>query len=41
VIRSRVAMPLLPKVLATERRSFALEARHTVPIGQYVEAGDG
>ncbi len=40
VIRSRVEMPLLPEVLASERRSFGLEARHTVPIGQYVEAGD-
>ncbi len=38
-IRSRVEMPLLPEVLAAERRSFALEASHTVPIGQYVEAG--
>ena len=28
-----------PEVLAAERRSFALEASHTVPIGQYVEAG--
>ena len=26
------------EVLAAERRSFALEASHTVPIGQYVEA---
>ena len=40
-IRSRVEMPLLPEVLAAERRSFALEASHTVPIGQYVEAGRG
>ena len=40
VIRSRVEMPLLPEVLAPERRSFALEAQHTVPIGQYVEAGE-
>ena len=39
VIRSQVEMPLLPKVLSSEHRSFALEARHTVPIGQYVEAG--
>ena len=38
VVTSRVEMPLLPKVLAPERRSFALEARHTVPIGEYVEA---
>ena len=38
-IRSRVEMPLLPEVLAAERRSFALEASHTVPIGQYVETG--
>jgi Flp pilus assembly protein TadG len=36
---SRVEMPLLPEVLASEHRSFAVEARHTVPIGQYVEAG--
>jgi Flp pilus assembly protein TadG len=41
VIRSRVEMPLLPRVLDVERRSVSLEARHTVPIGQYVEAGDG
>jgi Flp pilus assembly protein TadG len=40
-IRSRVEMPLLPEVLAAERRSFSLEASHTVPIGQYVEAGRG
>ena len=39
VVRSRVEMPLLPEVLAAERRSFALEASHTVPIGQYVETG--
>lgn len=39
VVRSRVEMPLLPEVLAAERRSFTLEASHTVPIGQYVEAG--
>lgn len=39
VVRSRVEMPLLPDVLAAERRSFGLEAQHTVPIGQYVEAG--
>lgn len=35
-IRSSVAMPLLPKVLADNRRSFALTATHTVPIGQFV-----
>jgi Flp pilus assembly protein TadG len=41
VVTSRVEMPLLPEVLSSEHRSFALEAWHTVPIGQYVEAGGG
>ena len=35
-VRSGVAIPFLPEVLADNRRSFRLTARHTVPIGQFV-----
>lgn len=42
VVRSRVALPLLPDVLGGGAPSFALDATHRVPIGRYVEvAGDG
>jgi hypothetical protein len=41
VIRSRVDLPLMPAVLGGDRPSFALDATHTVPIGQYVEVTGG
>lgn len=34
---SRVQLPLLPAVLGGEAPTFALDASHTVPIGQYQE----
>jgi hypothetical protein len=36
-VASRVDLPLLPDVLGGEAPSFALDAEHTVPIGQYQE----
>ena len=36
-IRSSVALPVLPAALGAERGRFALDASHTVPIGQYQE----
>lgn len=36
-IASRVDLPLLPAVLGGQAPSFALDASHTVPIGQYQE----
>jgi len=36
-ISSRVDLPLMPEVLGGDRPSFALDATHTVPIGQYQE----
>ncbi len=36
-IRSRVDLPLMPAVLGGGAPSFALDASHTVPIGQYQE----
>lgn len=36
-ISSRVDLPLMPEVLGGDRPSFALDATHTVPIGQYEE----
>lgn len=39
VIRSRVDLPLLPDVLGGGAPSFALDASHTVPIGQFRETG--
>ncbi|MCW2766768.1 MAG: hypothetical protein JWO11_2727 [Nocardioides sp.] len=43
-IASRVDLPMLPAVLGGDAPSFALEATHTVPIGQFQEmdqaAGD-
>lgn len=41
VVSSRVDVPLLPEVLGGGSPSFALESRHTVPIGQYVEITGG
>ncbi len=37
VIASRVDLPLLPAVLGGNAPSFALDATHTVPIGQFQE----
>ena len=36
-VASRVDLPLLPDVLGGQAPSFALDASHTVPIGQYQE----
>jgi Flp pilus assembly protein TadG len=36
-VSSRVDLPLMPEVLGGDRPSFALDATHTVPIGQYQE----
>ena len=36
-VASKVALPLLPEILGGDRPSFALDASHTVPIGQYQE----
>lgn len=36
-VASRVDLPLLPEVLGGQAPSFALDASHTVPIGQYQE----
>lgn len=41
VVRSRVELPLMPDVLGGGAPSFALDATHTVPIGQYVEITAG
>ena len=37
VIASRVDLPLMPEVLGGDAPSFALDASHTVPIGQFQE----
>jgi Flp pilus assembly protein TadG len=39
VVRSRVDLSLLPDVLGGGAPSFALDASHTVPIGQFEEVG--
>ena len=36
-VDSRVDLPLLPEVLGGQAPTFALDATHTVPIGQYQE----
>ncbi len=36
-IDSRVDLPLMPEILGGQKPSFALDASHTVPIGQYQE----
>ncbi|MBC9734128.1 hypothetical protein [Nocardioides marmotae] len=36
-IASRVDLPLMPEVLGGQAPGFALDATHTVPIGQYQE----
>ena len=37
VIESRVDLPLMPSALGGGAPGFALDARHTVPIGQFQE----
>lgn len=37
VVRSRVDLPLMPAALGGHAPSFALDASHTVPIGQFQE----
>lgn len=39
-VDSRVVLPLMPDFLGNDRPSFALDASHTVPIGQFVEVSD-
>jgi len=39
-IASRVDLPLLPAVLGGSAPTFALDATHTVPIGQFQETDD-
>lgn len=39
-VATRVDLPLMPDVLGGDKPSFALDATHTVPIGQYQEVGD-
>jgi Flp pilus assembly protein TadG len=36
-VASRVDLPLLPEVLGGQAPTFALDAEHTVPVGQYQE----
>jgi len=36
-VASRVDLPLLPEVLGGQAPTFALDATHTVPVGQYQE----
>ena len=38
-VYSSVQVPMLPDVLGGGAPSFALDASHTVPIGQYQEVG--
>jgi Flp pilus assembly protein TadG len=40
-VHSRVVLPLVPTVFGHGRPSFALDATHTVPIGQFQELGGG
>lgn len=39
-IATRVELPLMPEVLGGNAPSFALDATHTVPIGQFQEIND-
>jgi hypothetical protein len=39
-VATRIDLPLLPDALGGDKPSFALDATHTVPIGQYQEVGD-
>lgn len=38
-VESAVALPLMPEVLGGDAPRFRLDARHTVPVGQYVVTG--
>lgn len=38
-VATKVRLPLLPEVLGGDAPAFALDATHTVPIGQYQEVG--
>jgi Flp pilus assembly protein TadG len=38
VVRSRVDLPLMPSALGGRTPGFALDASHTVPIGQFQES---
>ena len=38
-VDSGVELPFFPLILGKQAVSFSLDARHTVPIGQYVESG--
>ena len=40
-VATRVDLPLLPDVLGGGKPSFALDATHSVPIGQYREVTGG
>lgn len=40
VVRSRVALPLLPSILGHGAPGIALDASFVVPVGQYQEAPD-
>ncbi len=40
-VASRVALPLLPSFFGGDKPSFALDATHSVPIGQYQEVTGG
>ena len=40
-VASRVDLPWLPDSLLGGTPSFALDAEHTVPVGQFQEAADG
>jgi hypothetical protein len=42
VIASRVDLPLMPEILGGDAPSFALDATHSVPLGQFqeIEAND-
>ena len=39
VVRSRVDLPLMPEALGGRAPGFALDASHTVPVGQFQESG--
>jgi hypothetical protein len=39
-VHSQVVLPLMPSALGGNRPAFALDARQTVPIGQFQEVAD-
>lgn len=39
-VASRVDLPLMPQVLGGDAPSFALDATHSVPMGQFQEVAD-